>query len=97
MTTVGEANPQGTVKLKNSVYNILSSMGKDADFLYSTADKYIEDAQNEGKDNLVAVWKEIKQDKIKHLSKLRHALRKKQKRKISLYSRSRSVVITSFY
>jgi hypothetical protein len=44
MTTVSEANPHGTVKLKNSVYNILSYMDKDADFLYSTADKYIEDA-----------------------------------------------------
>lgn len=59
MTTVKESNPQGTVNLKNSVYNILSSMGKDADFLYSTADEYIQDAKSEGKDNLVAVWKEI--------------------------------------
>ncbi|HET6590530.1 MAG TPA: hypothetical protein VFG45_10245 [Candidatus Nitrosocosmicus sp.] len=81
MTTVSEANPHGTVKLKNSIYNILSSMGKDADFLYSTADKYIEDAQNEGKDNLVAVWKEIKQDKIKHLSRLRECLEKEAKEK----------------
>lgn len=81
MTTVNEANPHGTVKLKNSVYNILSSMGKDADFLYNTADKYIEDARIEGKDNLVAVWKEIKQDKIKHLSKLRECLEKEAKEK----------------
>lgn len=64
MTTVSEANPHGTVKLKNSVYNILSYMDKDADFLYSTADKYIEDAQNEGKDNWQPSGKKLSKTKL---------------------------------
>lgn len=54
-------------------------MGKDADFLYSTVDRYIEDAQNDGKDNLAEIWREIKQDKEKHLTKLRDCLEKEAK------------------
>lgn len=54
-------------------------MGKNADFLYSTVDRYIEDAQNDGKDNLAEIWREIKQDKEKHLTKLRDCLEKEAK------------------
>ena len=54
-------------------------MGRDADFLYSTVDRYIEDAQKDGRDNLVEIWKEIKQDKEKHLTKLRDCLEKEAK------------------
>jgi hypothetical protein len=44
---------------------MLSAMGRDADFLYSTVDRYIEDAQKHGKNNLVEIWMEIRQDKEK--------------------------------
>ena len=54
-------------------------MGRDADFLYSTVDRYIEDAQKDGRENLVEIWKEIKQDKQKHLTKLRDCLEKEAK------------------
>jgi hypothetical protein len=57
----------------------LSALGKNADFLYSTVDRYIEDAQNDGKDNLAEIWREIKQDKEKHLTKLRDCLEKEAK------------------
>ncbi|GKS60924.1 hypothetical protein YTPLAS21_03820 [Candidatus Nitrosocosmicus sp.] len=57
----------------------MSALGKDADFLYSTVDRYIEDAQNDGKDNLAEIWREIKQDKEKHLTKLRDCLEKEEK------------------
>jgi hypothetical protein len=71
---------QGTkhesTKLENSTYNILVASGKEADFLYSTVDKYIEDAQSDGRQHLVELWNEIKQDKQKHLSKLRECLKK---------------------
>ncbi len=54
-------------------------MGRDADFLYSTVDRYIDDAQKDGRNNLVDIWKEIKQDKEKHLTKLRDCLEKEAK------------------
>ena len=54
-------------------------MGRDADFLYSTVDRYIEDAQKDGRDNLAEIWREIKQDKEKHLTKLRDCLEKEAK------------------
>jgi hypothetical protein len=34
-----------STRLENSTYNILMALGKEADFLYSTADTYIEDAR----------------------------------------------------
>ncbi len=54
-----------STKLENSTYNVLSALGREADFLYSTVDKYIQDAQSDGRQNLVDLWKEIKQDKTK--------------------------------
>ncbi|MGD9533865.1 MAG: hypothetical protein AB7V56_08865 [Candidatus Nitrosocosmicus sp.] len=66
-------------KLQNSTYNVLSAMGREADFLYSTVDRYIQDAQSDGRQNLVDVWNEIKQDKQKHLSKLRECLEQEAK------------------
>jgi hypothetical protein len=71
-------NTQNT-NLSNSTYNILSAMGREADFLYSTVDKYIQDAQNDRRQNLVDLWNEIKQDKQKHLSRLRECLQQEGK------------------
>lgn len=79
MASTTQSQSQGSTKLVNSIYNILSAMGRDADFLYSTVDRYIEDAQKDGRDNLVEIWKEIKQDKEKHLTKLRDCLEKEAK------------------
>jgi hypothetical protein len=50
-------------KLENPTYNVLSALGRESDFLYSTVDKYIQDAQSDGRQNLVDFWNEIKQDK----------------------------------
>lgn len=69
----------GTTGLENSTYNVLSALGREADFLYSTVDKYIQDAQNDRRQNLVNLWNEIKQDKQRHLSKLRECLEKEAK------------------
>jgi len=66
-------------RLENSTYNVLSALGKEADFLYSTVDKYIQDAQKDGRQNLVELWNEIKRDKQKHLAKLRECLEKEAK------------------
>lgn len=65
-------------KLENSTYNVLSALGREADFLYSTVEKYIQDAQSDGRQNLVDLRKEIKQDKQRHLSKLRESRKRGQ-------------------
>ena len=38
--------------LNNTTYDILSALGKDADFLYDTIDKYIDDAKKSNKNEL---------------------------------------------
>lgn len=78
------SNTTQTTRLENSTYNILSAMGREADFLYSTVDRYIQDAQSDGRQHLVDLWNEIKQDKQKHLSKLKECLQQEaQNQKLS--------------
>ena len=60
--------------LDNSTYNILVALGTEADFIHSTADTYISDAQKENRTKLVGVWNTIKQDKEKHLQMLKGCL-----------------------
>jgi len=45
-----------TTRLDNSTYNILIALGKEADFLYSILDTYIEDAKRENRLPLVEIW-----------------------------------------
>ena len=73
------SNNSESTKLKNSTYNVLSALGREADFLYSTVDKYIQDAQSDGNTKLVELLKEIKQDKQRHLSRLMECLEKEAK------------------
>ena len=47
---------------------------KPADFLHSTIDTYIADAQRENKTKLVEVWNNINQDKQEHLGMLKNCL-----------------------
>jgi hypothetical protein len=61
-------------KIDNSTYNILAALGIEANFLHSTVDTYISDAQKENRDKLVEVWNMIKQDKEKHLQMLKDCL-----------------------
>ena len=73
------SNNSESTKLKNSTYDVLSALGREADYLYSTIDKYIQDAQNDGNTQLAELWNEIKQDKQSHLSRLLECLGKKAK------------------
>jgi hypothetical protein len=68
-----------TTRLENSTYNTLSALGKEADFLYSTAHTYIEDAKKDNRPHLVDLWTEMKRDKEKHFQMLREALEKEAK------------------
>ncbi len=63
--------------LDNATYDILSALGKDADFLYDDIDKYIRDAENENDSELVELWKTIGNDRQKHVDMLKDALKKK--------------------
>jgi rubrerythrin len=66
-------------KLENTTYNILAALGREADFLYSTIDTYINDAQKANRQDLVKMWNTIKQDRERHLQMLREALEKEAK------------------
>ena len=68
-----------STRLENSTYNILMALGKEADFLYSTLDTYIEDAKKDNRPHLVDIWNQMKRDKEKHLQMLREALEKEAK------------------
>jgi hypothetical protein len=61
-------------KIDNSTYDILVALGIEANFLHSTVDTYISDAQKENRHKLVEVWNIIKQDKEKHLQMLKDCL-----------------------
>ena len=66
-------------KIENSTYNILRALGREADFLYSTVDTYIEDAKKDNRQHLVDLWNKMKRDKEKDLQMLREALEKEAK------------------
>ena len=68
-----------TTRLDNSTYNILRALGKEADFLYSTVDTYIDDAKKDNRPHLVEIWNHMKRDKEKHLQMLTEALEKEAK------------------
>jgi hypothetical protein len=60
--------------LDNTTYDILSALGREADFLYDTIDKYIDDAKKSNNNELVNLWNRIKQDRLKHINDLKEAL-----------------------
>jgi hypothetical protein len=65
-----------TTRLENSTYNILIALGKEARFLYSAIDTYIDDARKDNNSELERTWKTIKQERERHLAMLRDALEK---------------------
>ena len=67
---------KSNIELSDRTYDILRTLGKDADFLYDTINKYINDAQKENRQDLVDMWKTIKQDREKHVHMLKDALEK---------------------
>jgi hypothetical protein len=68
-----------TTKLENSTYNILIALGKEARFLYSAIDTYIDDARKDNNSGLERTWKTIKQERERHMAMLRDALEKQAK------------------
>jgi hypothetical protein len=79
MTSQGSPTKDETTKLENSTYNILMALGKEAKFLYSVIDTYIDDARKDNNSQLENLWKTIKQERERHLGMLRSALEKQAK------------------
>lgn len=79
MSSQGSTSKDKTTKLENSTYNILIALGKEARFLYSAIDTYIDDARKDNNSELENMWKTIKQDRERHLAMLRDALDKQAK------------------
>jgi hypothetical protein len=75
----GSATKDETTRLENSTYNILIALGKEARFLYSAVDTYIDDARKDNNADLENMWKTIKQERERHLAMLRNALEKQAK------------------
>ena len=65
-----------SASLSNTMYDILMVMGKDAEFLYDTIDKYTDDAEKENKKELANTWRKIKSDRLNHINLLKEALEK---------------------
>jgi rubrerythrin len=76
MSSQGSTTRDETTKLENSTYNILIALGKEAKFLYSAIDTYIDDARKDNNSELERTWKTIKQERERHLAMLRDALEK---------------------
>jgi rubrerythrin len=79
MSSQGSTSKDKTTKLENSTYNILIALGKEARFLYTAIDTYIDDARKDNNSEIENMWKTIKQDRERHLAMLRDALDKQAK------------------
>lgn len=79
MSSQGSTTKDETTRLENSTYNILIALGKEARFLYSAIDTYIDDARKDNNSELEKIWKTIKQERERHLTMLRDALDKQAK------------------
>lgn len=80
MTTQTSSENKQSTKLDNSTFDVIRALEKDADFLYSTVGKYIEDAEKDGRSDLVDTWKTIKHDKERHVQMLKEALANEAKK-----------------
>jgi hypothetical protein len=67
--------------LEDSVYNVIHQLEKKADFLYSSVEKYVRDAEKDNKPELAKLWNTIKEDEQNHLKLLREELVREVKEK----------------
>ncbi len=71
--TESTMNKQGAL-LEDSTFNVITQIEKKADFLYSSVEKYMRDAEKDSKPELVKMWNTIKEDEQNHLKMLREEL-----------------------
>jgi hypothetical protein len=53
--------------LDDSSYNLILQLAKKADLLYPAVEKYIRDAEEDNKPELIILWKKMKEDEQNHL------------------------------
>jgi hypothetical protein len=53
---------------------VITQIEKKADFLYSSVEKYIRDAEKDKKPEIVKLWSTMKEDEQEHLKMLREQL-----------------------
>ena len=69
--------------LEDSTFNVITQIEKKADFLYSSVEKYIRDAEKDNKPELMKLWSTMKEDEQKHLNMLReHLVREVKENKL---------------
>jgi rubrerythrin len=71
---MSQSQPGDKPLLRDSDYNLIKQLEKEADFLYSAVEDYIRDAEKENKPELVKLWNTIKEDEQNHLKMLRNQL-----------------------
>jgi rubrerythrin len=69
-----EATTKQGALLEDSIFNIISQIEKKADFLYTSVEKYVRDAEKDNKPELVKMWNAIKEDEKNHMKMLREEL-----------------------
>jgi rubrerythrin len=75
-STATEGSVHEATRLQNTTFNIISQLEREAKFLYSIYNTYMEDARRENRQDIENIWNNIRQDKLKHLQMLREALAK---------------------
>lgn len=60
--------------LEDSTFNVITQIEKKADFLYSSVEKYLRDAEKDNKPELLRLWNSIKAEEQNHLKMLREEL-----------------------
>jgi len=81
-----ETTKQGAL-LEDSTFNVTSQLEKKADFLYTSVEKYMRDAEKDNKPELIKMWNTIKEDEQNHLKMLREELvREVKENKLKLES-----------
>jgi rubrerythrin len=73
MTEATTTNKPGAL-IEDSTFNIITQIEKKADFLYSSVEKYMRDAEKDSKPELAKMWNTIKEDEQNHLKMLRDEL-----------------------
>jgi hypothetical protein len=71
---MSQSQPGDKPLLRDSDYNVIKQLEKEADFLYSAVEDYIRDAEKDNKPELVKLWNTIKEDEQNHLKMLRNQL-----------------------
>jgi hypothetical protein len=69
-----QSSEQSRALLEDSTFDVITQIEKKADFLYSSVEKYIRDAEKDKKPELIKLWSSIKQDEQNHLKMLREEL-----------------------